>query len=82
VLAFSRFSKSRRRAKKNYYVGLGLLPLLLGLLVGCGNGSSGGSNGASRGAGHPGTPSANYAITVNGAVSTVTRSVQVFVTVK
>jgi hypothetical protein len=40
------------------------------------------SNGASRGAGHPGTPSANYAITVNGAVSTVTRSVQVFVTVK
>jgi hypothetical protein len=77
VLAFSGLSKSRRRAK-NIYVGLGLLPLLLGLLVGCGNGSS--STGG--GAGHPGTPSGNYTVTVNGTVGSVTRSVQVFLTVK
>ena len=77
VLAFSGFSRSRRRA-----IGLGLLPLLLGLLVGCGNGSSGGSNSTGGGTGHPGTPSANYVITANGAVGSVTRSVQVFLTVK
>jgi hypothetical protein len=81
VFAFSGFSKSRRRANKNF-VRLGLLSLLLGLLAGCGNGSSGGGSNTGGGIGHPGTPSANYAITVNGAVGSVTRSVQVFLTVK
>jgi hypothetical protein len=81
VLAFGGWRKSRRRRKK-VYLRLGILGLLLSLLVACGTGSSGGGGGGGGGAGHPGTPPGNYSITVNGAVGSVTRSVQAGLTVQ
>ena len=75
--------KKRRDQPRRQYLRLGLLGLFLCFFAGCGTGSSGGANGAGGGgAGHPGTPSGDYSITVNGAVGSVTRSAQVFLTVK
>jgi hypothetical protein len=81
VLAFGGLRKSRARRKK-VYLRLGILSLMLSLMVACGTGSSGGSGAGGVGAGHPGTPPGNYSITVNGAVGSVTRSVQAGLTVQ
>ena len=62
---------------------IAILSMLLGLFIGCGGGSSGGSGSSGgNGAGHPGTTPGNYTITVNGAVGSVTRNVQVGLTVQ
>jgi hypothetical protein len=62
---------------------LAVLSTLLGLSVACGGGSSGGSGGSGgSGAGHPGTTPGNYTITVTGAVGSVTRTVEVGLTVQ
>ncbi len=65
---------------------LTILGMLLTLLVACGGGSSGpgggGGGGGGGGAGHPGTTPGNYTITVNAAVGSVTRSVDVALTVQ
>jgi hypothetical protein len=81
VSAFGSVNKPRHR-RATMYLRLGLLGLFLCLFAGCGNGSSGGSSSSGGGAGHPGTPSGNYSITVNGTVGSVTRSAQVLLTVK
>jgi hypothetical protein len=62
--------RSRKRAL------LVIVSVLLGLFAACGG------SGGDPGAGHPGTPPGIYAVTVNGTVGTVTRSVQVGLTVQ
>jgi hypothetical protein len=82
ALAFGGLNQSRRRLR-NASSRIALLSLMLGLLVACGGGSSDGSSGSGgSGATHPGTPPGPYSITVNGTVSSVTRSVQVALTVQ
>ena len=64
---------------------LTILGMLLTLLVACGGGSSGpggGGGGGGGGAGHPGTTPGNYTITVNAALGSVARSVDVAMTVQ
>ena len=78
VLAFGR-SKNLNRRKKKTALPLAIIFLLLGMFAACGGGSSGGDG---TGAGHPGTPPGNYTITVNAVVGSVTRSVQVGLTVQ
>lgn len=53
-----------------------IVGVLLGLFAACGG------SGGDPDAGHPGTPPGNYTVTVNGTVGTITRSVQVGLTVK
>jgi len=65
--------------KKKTALPLAIVLILLGMFAACGGGSSGGNG---TGAGHPGTPPGNYTITVNAAVGSVTRSVQVALTVQ
>jgi hypothetical protein len=78
LVAFGRSKKLNWRKKKTA-LPLAIVLALLGMFAACGGGSSGGNGG---GAGHhPGTPPGNYAITVNAAVGSVTRSVQVALTV-
>jgi hypothetical protein len=78
VLAFGGMKKSRRR--KSVGVRLAIFSMLVGLSVACGGGSSGGSGGS--GAGHPGATPGSYTITVTGAVDSVTRTVEVGLTVQ
>jgi large repetitive protein len=77
ALAFGRSRKLNQRKKKTALL-LAIMSVLLGTFA-CGGGS-GGSN--ASGAGHPGTPPGNYTITVNATVGSVTRSVQVALTVQ
>ena len=78
ALAFRRSKKVNWRKKKTA-LPLAIVFVLLGMFAACGGGSSGGND---SGAGHPGTPPGNYTITVNAAVGSVTRSVQVALTVQ
>ena len=80
LLAFGGLKKSRRRQNK-VCLRLVMVNILLGLLVACGGGSSGGKV-SGGGAGHPGTPPGPYTITVKAAVGSVTRSVDVVLTVQ
>ncbi|MGZ4730820.1 MAG: hypothetical protein ACXVZH_01630 [Terriglobales bacterium] len=82
VVALGGLKPPRRRQKKKC-LRLAILGMLT-LLVACGGGSSGpgGGSGGGGGAGHPGTTPGNYRITVNGAVGSVTRSVDVVLTVQ
>ena len=57
---------------------LAVLGIALSVIGACGGGGSGGGSGA----GNPGTPSGNYTITVDGVVGSITRSVQVVLTVQ
>ena len=75
VVALGGLKPPRTRQKK--CLRLAILGMLLTLLVACGGGSDGGG-----GAGHPGTTPGNCTITVNGAVGSVTRSVDVALTVQ
>ena len=81
VVALGGLKPPRRRQKKKC-LRLAILGMLLTLLVACGGGSSGPGGGGGGGAGHPGTAPGNYTITVNGAVGSVTRSVEVALTVQ
>jgi hypothetical protein len=68
-----------RKKKAALFVILGVL---LGLLAACGGGGGSGGGGGISGAGHPGTPPGNYTITISGVSGSVTRSVQVVLTVQ
>ena len=83
VLALGGLKPPRRRRKKNC-LRLVIFGMLLTLLVACGGGSSGpgGGGGGGGGAGHPGTTPGNYTVTVNAALGSVTRSVDVLLTVQ
>lgn len=83
VLALGGLKPPRRRRKKNC-LRLVIFGMLLTLLVACGGGSSGpgGGGGGGGGAGHPGTTPGNYTVTVNAALGSVTRSVDVVLTVQ
>jgi hypothetical protein len=81
ALALGDAKKSRRGMNAGR---LAILCALLGLLVACGGSTSGGSGGSGGGVGvgHPGTPPAQYTITVTGAVGSVTRTADVVLIVK
>jgi hypothetical protein len=85
IIALGGLKQPRRRRKKKY-LRLVILGMLLTLLIACGGGSSGpgggGGGGGGGGAGHPGTTPGNYTITVTGAVGSVTRNVDVALTVQ
>ena len=83
VLAFGGLRKPRWWRKKRN-LRLAGLSILLGSAIACGTGSSGGSGGSGGGggAGSPGTPSGPYTITVIGSVGSVTRTVDVALTVQ
>ena len=85
VVALGGLKHPRRRRKKKG-LRLAILGSLLTMLMACGGGSSGpgggGGCGGGGGAGHPGTTPGNYTITVNGAVGSFTRSVDVALTVQ
>jgi hypothetical protein len=74
-----RSSRSRGAArKKKRTLALAVLGIALSVFGACGTGGGGSGNGA----GSPGTPSGNYTVTVNGVVGSITRSVQVVLTVQ
>ncbi len=78
VVALGGLKTSRTRRKTKKGLRLAILGMLLTLLVACGGGSSGpGGGGGGGGAGHPGTTPGNYTITVNAALGSVARSVDV-----
>jgi hypothetical protein len=77
VVALGRLHKTRTK-RKRIYLRLGVLGVVLVFLTACGNGSSGGGSGsAGGGVAGPGTTAGNYTITVNAAVGSITRNVDV-----
>ncbi|MGA9815242.1 MAG: hypothetical protein WBQ64_20845, partial [Terriglobales bacterium] len=84
VVALGELNKARRKQTRKC-LRLTILGMLLTLLLACGGGSSGpggGGGGGGGGAGHPGTTPGNYTITVNAALGSVARSVDVAMTVQ
>jgi hypothetical protein len=79
VLALGGVRQSRRR-RLGWRIGI--LSLLLGLAACGGSSTSTSGNSGGGSAGHPGTPSGNYTITITGTVGSVTRTVQVALTVQ
>jgi len=81
MLAFGGWRRPVRRKKLVRGKKQAMLTIMLGILLGgvaaCGGGSSGGG-----GAGSTGTPKKQYTIVVNGVVGSITRSVQVVLTVQ